>query len=129
MLKEYKGLGRRKSSVARIIMTPGTGKIRINGKKPEDYFPNSLVIQAMIMPLILTETLNAYDIRAKVNGGGYTGQAGATKLAIARALVESNPELKPILKANKAMTRDARVKERKKYGFYGARRSPQFTKR
>ncbi|MGL4769203.1 MAG: 30S ribosomal protein S9 [Mycoplasmoidaceae bacterium] len=129
MLKEYKGLGRRKSSVARIIMTPGTGKIIINGKKPEDYFPNSLVIQAMIMPLILTETLNAYDVRAKVNGGGYTGQAGAIKLAIARALVESNPELKPILKANKAMTRDARVKERKKYGFYGARRSPQFTKR
>jgi len=129
MAEEYKGLGRRKSSVARIIMTVGTGKITINGKKPEEYFPNALVIQDMKVPLELTETANSYDIRAKVEGGGFTGQAGAIRLAIARALIQVNADLRTPLKANKTLTRDARVKERKKYGLYGARRSPQFTKR
>lgn len=129
MIEEYKGLGRRKSSVARIIMTVGTGKITINGKNPEEYFPNALVIQDMKVPLALTETTNSYDIRAKVEGGGFTGQAGAIRLAIARALIQVNIDLRAPLKANKTLTRDARVKERKKYGLYGARRAPQFTKR
>lgn len=126
---EYKGLGRRKSSIARARLVPGTGKIIINGKKPEDYFPNSLVIQDMEQPLELTETRNSYDVQVKVIGGGFTGQAGAIRLAIARALIIANEDFKKTLKSQKLLTRDSRVKERKKYGLYGARRSPQFTKR
>lgn len=126
---EYKGLGRRKSSIARARLVPGTGKIIINGKKPEDYFPNSLVIQDMEQPLALTETRNSYDVEVKVIGGGFTGQAGAIRLAIARALIIANEDFKKTLKSQKLLTRDSRVKERKKYGLYGARRSPQFTKR
>lgn len=126
---EYKGLGRRKSSIARARLVPGTGKITINGKKPQDYFPNSLVIQDMEQPLALTETKNSYDVEVKVIGGGFTGQAGAVRLAIARALIVANEDFKKTLKSQKLLTRDSRVKERKKYGLYGARRSPQFTKR
>lgn len=126
---EYKGLGRRKSSIARARLIPGTGKIIINGKKPEEYFPNSLVIQDMEQPLALTETRNSYDVEVKVIGGGFTGQAGAVRLAIARALIIANEDFKKTLKSQKLLTRDSRVKERKKYGLYGARRSPQFTKR
>ncbi len=126
---EFKGLGRRKTSVAKVKMVPGTGKITINDKTPENYFPNSLVIQEMKVPLTLTNTENSYDIFVKVSGGGFTGQAGAIRLGIARALVCANEEFKKILKAEKTLTRDARVKERKKYGLYGARRRPQFTKR
>ena len=126
---EYKGLGRRKSSVARVLMVPGTGKILINGQTPEKYFPNKLVIQDMLQPLEVTKQTNTFDINVKVIGGGFTGQAGAIRLGIARALVSCNSELKPILKKVKLTTRDSRVKERKKYGKYGARRSPQFTKR
>lgn len=126
---EYKGLGRRKSSVARVKLVPGVGKITINGRKPEEYFPNSLVIQDMEQPLELTETKNSYDVMVKVVGGGFTGQAGAIRLAISRALVIANEDCKKTLKSQKLLTRDSRVKERKKYGLYGARRSPQFTKR
>lgn len=126
---EYKGLGRRKSSIARVKLVPGTGNILINGKNPDKYFPNSLVIQDMEQPLTLTETRNSYDVFVKVIGGGFTGQAGAIRLAIARALVLANEEFKKGLKSQKLLTRDSRNKERKKYGLYGARRSPQFTKR
>ena len=126
---EYKGLGRRKSSVARVVMVPGTGKITINGKKPEEYFPNKLVIQDMLQPLEKTQQEKTFDIKVKVVGGGFTGQAGAIRLGIARALIHCNEEMKPALKKAKLTTRDSRVKERKKYGKYGARRSPQFTKR
>lgn len=126
---EYKGLGRRKSSIARAKLVPGTGKILINGRKPEDYFPNSLVIQDMEQPLELTETKNSFDVMVKVIGGGFTGQAGAIRLAIARALIVANEDFKKTLKSQKLLTRDSRSKERKKYGLYGARRSPQFTKR
>lgn len=126
---EFKAIGRRKSSVAKLKIVPGSGKISINEVSPKDYFPNDLVIQEMMVPLMLTKTENNYDIFIKVNGGGFSGQAGAIRLAIARALVMANKEFKSILKLNKALTRDARVKERKKYGLYGARRSPQFTKR
>lgn len=126
---EYKGLGRRKSSVAKVLLVPGTGKILINGKTPAAYFPNRLVIQDMLQPLELTENTKNFDIHVKVLGGGFKGQAGAIRLGIARALVASNKELKTTLKKAKLVTRDSRVKERKKYGKYGARRSPQFTKR
>lgn len=126
---EYKGLGRRKSSVARAKLVPGTGNIVINGRKPSEYFPNSLVIQDMQQPLELTNTLNSYDLMVKVEGGGFTGQAGAIRLAIARALIAANEDFKKTLKSQKLLTRDSRVKERKKYGLYGARRRPQFTKR
>lgn len=125
----YKGLGRRKSSVAKVMMTPGTGKITINGKTPKEYFPNALVIQDMEQPLEITNTKKEFDIQVKVSGGGFNGQAGAIRLGIARALVEANAEYKTALKKKKMMTRDSRSKERKKYGKYGARRSPQFTKR
>lgn len=126
---EYKGLGRRKSSVARVCMTAGTGKTTVNNRELADYFQNVFLIQNLQQPLVLTDNLNKFDIRVKVTGGGYQGQSGAIRLGIARALIVFNPELKPILKKAKMLTRDARVKERKKYGKYGARRSPQFTKR
>lgn len=127
--KEYKGLGRRKSSVARVKLISGTGKILVNNKSPESYFPNALVIQDMQLPLAATNNLNNFDVFVKVNGGGFTGQAGAIRLGIARALLQFNEELKKQLKLQKLLTRDARSKERKKYGHYGARVSPQFTKR
>ena len=126
---EYKGLGRRKSSVARVLMVPGTGKITINGKTPAEYFPDKLTIQDMLQPLEVTEQTKTFDIKVKVIGGGFKGQAGAIRLGIARALIHCNEEMKSTLKKAKLTTRDSRVKERKKYGKYGARRSPQFTKR
>lgn len=126
---EYKGLGRRKSSVAKVLLTPGTGKILINDKTPSEYFPNALIIQDMEQPLVLTSTNKSFDIHVKVSGGGFSGQAGAIRLGIARALIAANAEFKRVLKTQKLTTRDARSKERKKPGKYGARRSPQFTKR
>ncbi|MCQ2748308.1 MAG: 30S ribosomal protein S9 [Mycoplasmoidaceae bacterium] len=126
---EYKGLGRRKTSVARVLMVPGTGKILINGKTPAEYFPDKLVIQDMLQPLEVTNQLKTFDIKVKVIGGGFKGQAGAIRLGITRALITCNAEQKTTLKRAKLTTRDSRVKERKKYGKYGARRSPQFTKR
>ncbi|MGL4948427.1 MAG: 30S ribosomal protein S9 [Mycoplasma sp.] len=126
---EYKGLGRRKSSVAKVRMIPGSGKTTINGQTPEAFFPNSLVIQYMNQPLEITSTTGTFDIQVKVLGGGFTGQAGAIRLGIARALLNASDEYRKPLKAAGLLTRDARVKERKKFGLYGARRSPQFTKR
>lgn len=126
---EFKGLGRRKSSIARVKLIPGTGKILINGKKPNDYFPSSLVIQDMEQPLVITDTKKSYDVFVKVIGGGFTGQAGAIRLGIARALLAASQDFRKPLKTMKMLTRDPRCKERKKYGLYGARRSPQFTKR
>ncbi|MGL4952092.1 MAG: 30S ribosomal protein S9 [Mycoplasma sp.] len=126
---EYKGLGRRKSSVAKVRMIPGSGKTTINGQSPEQYFPNSLVIQYMNQPLVISKTEGTFDIQVKVLGGGFTGQAGAIRLGIARALLCANADYRKDLKAAGLLTRDARVKERKKFGLYGARRSPQFTKR
>lgn len=126
---EYKGLGRRKSSVAHVKLVPGTGKILINDRKPTEYFPNSLVIQDMEQPLVITETKKNFDVYVKVVGGGFTGQAGAIRLGIARALLLANSDFRKTLKVSKMLTRDPRAKERKKYGLLGARRSPQFTKR
>lgn len=131
MLKqiEYKGLGRRKTSIAKVLMVPGKGKVLVNDKPLKEYFPNDLIIQEIMQPLQITNTMNSFDVKAKVFGGGFTGQAGAMRLGIARALITTNNDFKLILKKEKLLTRDPRAKERKKYGKYGARRSPQFTKR
>ena len=126
---EYKGLGRRKSSVARVCMVKGTGKCLVNNRELTDYFKSVFLIQNLQQPLVLTNTLKKYDIKVKVIGGGFQGQSGAIRLSIARALISINPEFKNVLKSQKLLTRDSRAKERKKYGKYGARRSPQFTKR
>ena len=131
MLKqiEYKGLGRRKTSIAKVLMVPGKGKVLVNDKPLKDYFPNHLIIQEIMQPFQVTNTMNSFDVKAKVFGGGFTGPAGAMRLGIARALITTNNDFKLILKKEKLLTRDPRAKERKKYGKYGARRSPQFTKR
>lgn len=126
---EYKGLGRRKTSIARVCMVPGKGNITVNDQPLNEYFVSVFLVQNLQQPLVLTNTLNTFDIKVKVTGGGIQGQSGAIRLGIARALVEVNKEYKSILKKQKMLTRDSRKKERKKFGKYGARRSPQFTKR
>lgn len=126
---QYIGTGRRKSSVARVFMTPGTGTIVVNGKSMEDYLPLETLRMNVRLPLELTETLNQFDIKINVNGGGYSGQSGAMRHGIARALLEVSVDYRPALKAAGYLTRDSRGKERKKYGLKGARRAPQFSKR
>ena len=125
----YYGTGRRKSSVARVYVTPGTGKITVNKKDLEDYFGLETLKVIVRQPLVLTETSDKYDVVVTVNGGGYTGQAGAIRHGIARALSEASADYRPILKKAGFLTRDPRMKERKKYGLKGARRAPQFSKR
>jgi len=127
---QYCGTGRRKSSVARVRLTPGTGKILVNGVDVNEYMPYQTLVMDIKQPLTLTQSAEKFDVYANVNGGGTSGQAGAIRLGIARALLEaSNNEFRPILKANGMLTRDARSKERKKYGLKAARRAPQFSKR
>jgi small subunit ribosomal protein S9 len=111
---EFKGLGRRKSSIARVVLTSGTGKATANGVDFEKYFPSKIILQDINQPLALTENLGKFDIKAKTEGGGFTGQAGAIRLGIARALLQVNAEYKTILKKQKMLTRDSRMKERKK---------------
>ena len=125
----YQGLGRRKTSVARVILTPGSGKIIINGKDINDYFPYATLVQDATQGFVITKTENQFDVKANINGGGFTGQAGALRHGIVRALIESSKDYKSDLKAAGLVTRDARVKERKKYGLRSARRAPQFSKR
>ncbi len=126
---QFLGTGRRKSSVARVIITPGNGKMLINKKTIEEYFGFETLRMLAKSPLVLTETLGKYDVVVTVKGGGYTGQAGAIRHGIARALVKAEPELRTIVKKAGFLTRDARMKERKKYGLKAARRAPQFSKR
>ncbi|AYA74144.1 MULTISPECIES: 30S ribosomal protein S9 [Robertmurraya] len=126
---QYIGTGRRKSSVARVRLVPGSGKITINDRDITDYIPFEALREVVKQPLNATETLGSYDILVNVNGGGYTGQAGAIRHGIARALLNVDPEYRPTLKRAGLLTRDARMKERKKYGLKGARRAPQFSKR
>ena len=124
------GTGRRKSSVARVHLFPnGTGSIKINGRDIDDYFGRETLKLIVRQPLATTETLGKVDIETTVTGGGVTGQAGAIRHGIARALLEMNPEYRPALKAAGFLTRDPRMKERKKYGLKAARRAPQFSKR
>lgn len=129
MAKElFKGTGRRKSSVARVVLVKGKGKITINGKDVKDYMPYETLVIDLKQPLVLTNNADKYDVSVNVTGGGFTGQAGAIRLGIARALLDSGAD-RAILKDAGMLTRDARAKERKKYGLKGARRAPQFSKR
>ena len=125
----YAGTGRRKKSVARVFMTPGTGNITVNGRTLEEYLPQATLRMEVNAPLVLTETKDQFDIKINVYGGGYTGQAGAMRHGIARALLEASADYRPVLKKAGFLTRDSRIKERKKYGLKGARRAPQFSKR
>ncbi|MFD1172808.1 30S ribosomal protein S9 [Oceanobacillus picturae] len=126
---QYYGTGRRKKSTARVRLVPGTGNVTINGREAKDYFPYDTQLLILNQPLAATETQGTYDILVNVHGGGFTGQAGAIRHGIARALLEADPEYRGSLKSEGYLTRDARMKERKKYGLKGARRAPQFSKR
>ena len=126
---QYYGTGRRKSSVARVRLVPGTGKIVINGRPFADYIPSAAVRLDVLQPLNMTNTVSSYDVLVNVCGGGIVGQAGAIRHGISRALLEVNPEFRSVLKKAGMLMRDPRAKERKKYGLKGARRAPQFSKR
>ncbi|MGM0653614.1 MAG: 30S ribosomal protein S9 [Bacillota bacterium] len=126
---QYIGTGRRKESIARVRLLPGSGKIMINGKEMNQYFGLDTLKLIVRQPLVATETENSFDVIAKVEGGGFSGQAGAIRHGIARALLQTEGEYRPVLKKNGYLTRDPRMKERKKYGLKKARRAPQFSKR
>nr|WP_225954491.1 30S ribosomal protein S9 [Kibdelosporangium phytohabitans] len=122
-------VGRRKEAVVRVRLTPGSGQFRLNGKSLEEYFPNKVHQQLIREPLVILDKPELFDVRANLKGGGITGQAGALRLAIARALIEIDSEDRPALKKAGFLTRDPRVKERKKYGLKKARKAPQYSKR
>ncbi|WP_029421848.1 30S ribosomal protein S9 [Alicyclobacillus macrosporangiidus] len=126
---QYLGTGRRKHSVARVRLLPGDGKIVVNRRDVNDYFGLETLRLIVKQPLLLTDTLGRYDVYVNVYGGGISGQAGAIRHGIARALLKVDPNLRPVLKKAGLLTRDARMKERKKYGLKAARRAPQFSKR
>ena len=126
---QYYGTGRRKTSAARVFLRPGTGGISVNRRQFEEFFPAESLRVQVRQPLLLTETADKFDILATVAGGGVSGQAGAIRLGIARALLEYNAELRGRLKKEGLLTRDSRAKERKKYGMAGARKRFQFSKR
>ncbi|CAM2802838.1 30S ribosomal protein S9 [Fructilactobacillus fructivorans] len=126
---QYTGTGRRKDSVARVRLVPGTGKVVINDKDVEDYIPFPNLREIILQPYNVTETLGNYDTLANVNGGGYSGQAGAVRLGIAHALLEIDPDFRESLKKAGLLTRDPRMKERKKPGLKKARKAGQFSKR
>jgi small subunit ribosomal protein S9 len=126
---QYYGTGRRKTSTARVFLRPGTGTITVNHREFADFFPTAVLRTEIKQPLQLTDTVDKFDVLATVAGGGIAGQAGAVRLGISRALCEYNLELRPTLKKEGLLTRDARAKERKKYGLAGARKRFQFSKR
>ena len=126
---KYYGTGRRKSSVARVYLVPGTGKVTINKRDMDEYFGLDTLKLIVRQPLALTETADKYDVITTVRGGGFTGQAGAIRHGISRALLHADAEYRPILKKAGFLTRDPRMKERKKPGLKAARRAPQFSKR
>lgn len=126
---QYYGTGRRKFSIARVRLIPGEGKIIINNRNIDNYFGMETLKLIVRQPLVLTNTVSKYDVLVSVIGGGYTGQAGAIRHGISRALLEADRELRPTLKKAGFLTRDPRMKERKKYGLKKARRAPQFSKR
>ncbi|HED24102.1 MAG TPA: 30S ribosomal protein S9 [Firmicutes bacterium] len=126
---QYIGTGRRKKSVARVRLLPGSGRIVINGKEMDRYFGLETLKLIVRQPLVATETEGRFDVVAKVEGGGFSGQAGAIRHGIARALLQADGEYRPVLKKSGYLTRDPRMKERKKYGLKKARRAPQFSKR
>ncbi len=125
----YRGTGRRKNGVARVMLTPGTGKFLINGRNFDNYIPSAATRLDVEQPLALTDNMKTFDIKVNVYGGGISGQAGAIRHGLTRALLEVNADYRPVLKAAGLITRDPRVKERKKPGLKKARRAPQFSKR
>ena len=125
---QYYGTGRRKSSIARVYVLEGKGNITVNGRDVNEYMPYATLVMDLKQPLVLTGTEGKYDVRAEVRGGGFTGQAGAIRLGITRALLEAGCDRK-VLKTAGMITRDSRKKERKKYGLKAARKAPQFSKR
>ena len=125
----FQGTGRRKESIARVRLMPGTGDVKVNGQSLDEYFGSEILKVIVNQPFTVTNTVGKFDVIAKVTGGGYTGQAGAIRHGIARALNEANSEFRPALKSNGFLTRDPRMKERKKYGLKKARKAPQFSKR
>lgn len=126
---QYMGTGRRKQSVARVRLVPGEGRIIINSREIDDYFGLDTLKLIVKQPLVLTDTAGKYDVLVLAHGGGTSGQAGAIRHGISRALLKADPELRPALKKAGFLTRDPRMKERKKYGLKAARRAPQFSKR
>ena len=126
---KYYGTGRRKSSVVRVYLVPGTGKVTINKRDMDEYFGLETLKVVVRQPLTATETADKFDVLVNVRGGGYTGQAGAIRHGIARALLNVDADYRPVLKKAGFLTRDPRMKERKKYGLKAARRAPQFSKR
>lgn len=128
-LTQYYATGRRKEATARVFLRPGNGTITVNHRGFDNYFPTEALRVTVTVPLALTETTGQFDVLATVSGGGITGQAGAIRLGIARALCAFNAEMRPTLKKEGLLTRDARAKERKKYGMAGARKRFQFSKR
>lgn len=129
-INQYRGTGRRKTSVARVILVPGNNGVEINGKEMAEYFGGREILHRIVeQPLVLTETLSKYKVKVKVSGGGNSGQAGAIRHGIARALLMTDETLKPALREAGFLTRDSRMVERKKYGKKKSRRSPQFSKR
>ena len=124
-----KAVGRRKEAVARVRLSPGEGRITINDREFREYFPRRLLQQVVVAPLKAVDAVKRYDVAAKVQGGGVSGQAGAVVQGIARALVSNEPDLRAVLKSGGFLTRDARAKERKKPGLKRARKAPQYTKR
>lgn len=127
--EQFLGTGRRKKSIARVRIMSGAGNITVNKRDLEEYFGYETLKMLVRSPLVLTETAGKYDVFVTVKGGGFTGQAGALRHGIARALIKAEPELRPALKSAGFLTRDPRMKERKKYGLKAARRAPQFSKR
>ena len=126
---QYAGTGRRKNAVARVRLVPGTGKITVNKKDVEEYIPHADLRLVINQPFAVTSTVGSYDVFVNVVGGGYAGQAGAIRHGIARALLNVDADYRPVLKKAGFLTRDPRMKERKKYGLKAARRAPQFSKR
>ena len=127
--EKYTAIGRRKRSVVKVTITKGTGKITVNDKDVNEYMPYDTLVMDLVQPLELVDSKDKYDINVVVKGGGFSGQTGAIRLGITRALMLANQENRPTLKSAGMVTRDARIKERKKYGLKKARRAPQFSKR
>jgi small subunit ribosomal protein S9 len=128
-VKKYTALGRRKRCVAKVTLVKGTGKVTINGRDVKDYMPYETLVMDLVQPLELVESKDKFDVTIVVKGGGFSGQTGAIRLGITRALMLANQDSRPVLKDAGMVTRDARIKERKKYGLKKARRAPQFSKR
>ena len=128
-IAQYQGTGKRKTSVARVILRPGEGTTWINGRTLEEYFPRAALRTTATAPLRVAGVEGQFDLRARVHGGGLTGQAGALRHGLARALVEADPSLRAVLKREGFLTRDARIVERKKAGLHKARKAPQYSKR